>query len=86
MLDRIQVGEPFGFYIAKLPEGAHDMAVEGLDARGRVLWDAVFPQVEFAPNASATRTSGSSGNELAPLAGGAAPRAAPPFIRCERRL
>jgi hypothetical protein len=48
VLARIQVDEPFGFYVAKLPEGARDMAVEGLDARGRVLWDAVFPQeVEF---------------------------------------
>jgi hypothetical protein len=40
VLDRIQVGEPFGFYVAKLPEGARDMTVEGLDGRGRVLWDA----------------------------------------------
>jgi hypothetical protein len=43
-LARIEVDEPFGFYVAKLPEGARDMTVEGLDARGAVLWEAVFPQ------------------------------------------
>jgi hypothetical protein len=42
VLARIQVDEPFGFYVAKLPEGARDMKAEGLDADGSVLWDAVF--------------------------------------------
>jgi hypothetical protein len=42
VLARIQVDEPFGFYVAKLPEGVRDMKAEGLDARGAVLWDAVF--------------------------------------------
>lgn len=44
VLNRIQVDEPFGFYVAKLPEGARHMAAQGLDASGRVLWDAVFLQ------------------------------------------
>jgi hypothetical protein len=44
VLARIKVDEPFGFYIAKLPEGASDMAVEGLGANGGVLWRATFPQ------------------------------------------
>jgi hypothetical protein len=43
VLTRIQVDEPFGFYVAELPEGARDIAVEGIGAGGRVLWDAVFP-------------------------------------------
>lgn len=44
VLARIQVDEPFGFYVAKLPEGARHMTAKGLDPRGRVLWDAVFLQ------------------------------------------
>jgi hypothetical protein len=44
VLARIQVDEPFGFYVAKLPEGARHMKARGLDASGRVLWDAVFLQ------------------------------------------
>jgi hypothetical protein len=44
VLARIEVDEPFGFYVAKLPEGARDLAVKGLGADGNVLWRAVFPQ------------------------------------------
>jgi hypothetical protein len=47
VLARIQIDEPFGFYVAKLPEGAHDMKAEGLDAHGRVLWEGVFLEPDY---------------------------------------
>jgi hypothetical protein len=47
VLDRIQVDEPFGFYVAKLPEGARDIKAEGLDAHDRVLWEGAFLETDY---------------------------------------
>jgi hypothetical protein len=43
VLTRIQVDEPFGFYVGKVPEGLRVTAIKGVDAGGRVLWDAFLP-------------------------------------------
>jgi hypothetical protein len=48
VLARIQVTDPFGFYVAELPEGARDMSAEGLDARGRRLWEGDFLEPDYS--------------------------------------
>lgn len=48
VLARIQVDEPFGFYVAELPEGVRDMRAEGLDAQGRRLWEGDFLEPDYS--------------------------------------
>jgi hypothetical protein len=48
VLARIQVDEPFGFYVAELPEGVRDMRAEGLDAEGRRLWEGDFLEPDYS--------------------------------------
>jgi hypothetical protein len=48
VLDRIQVHDPFGFYVAELPEGVRDMRAEGLDAEGRRLWEGEFLEPDYS--------------------------------------
>jgi hypothetical protein len=47
-LARIQVHDPFGFYVAELPEGVRDMRAEGLDAEGRRLWEGEFLEPDYS--------------------------------------
>jgi hypothetical protein len=48
VLARIEVDEPFGFYVAELPEGAREMSAEGLDAQDRRLWEGDFLEPDYS--------------------------------------